>query len=384
MHGSLTFLTFCRCTTRHGIPLILVAMTCLLLLVFAPSTTTVTRATTSTTTKTAPPNALDLCLQGRPTPTSTSSPPSPSHHSIIAKENAASPHPYRNYDHQVRPLVSGAPPATQHPPLQALILTPLLLLTTPSRAKRRRHYDYDGGASPTQSRTLSKQRIPDTQQQVHYYGYRYYDPVTGRWPSRDPIGEEAFARVTLPDVLKFVDRERAKRLKSNALASQNLYGMVANDTTNSWDLLGLDRQLSEGSHLEIRIDNWKVVNGKYVKDGSSQWGFGPSLDADDGVGDHVLRSLCSMVYWPGLVWEDQREEPVMEQEPLIVTQTTPCEDLRAIKKLKELEENPEGYNLVVNNCRTFARGMLGYGREGWGGKKYGTCCNPDGTPWVRK
>jgi uncharacterized protein RhaS with RHS repeats len=24
---------------------------------------------------------------------------------------------------------------------------------------------------------------------VTYYGYRYYDPVTGRWPSRDPIGE---------------------------------------------------------------------------------------------------------------------------------------------------------------------------------------------------
>ena len=25
---------------------------------------------------------------------------------------------------------------------------------------------------------------------VFFYGYRYYDPVTGRWPSRDPIGEQ--------------------------------------------------------------------------------------------------------------------------------------------------------------------------------------------------
>jgi hypothetical protein len=25
---------------------------------------------------------------------------------------------------------------------------------------------------------------------VAYYGYRYYDPLTGRWPSRDPIEEE--------------------------------------------------------------------------------------------------------------------------------------------------------------------------------------------------
>jgi RHS repeat-associated protein len=24
---------------------------------------------------------------------------------------------------------------------------------------------------------------------LYYYGYRYYDPLTGRWPSRDPIGE---------------------------------------------------------------------------------------------------------------------------------------------------------------------------------------------------
>jgi hypothetical protein len=24
---------------------------------------------------------------------------------------------------------------------------------------------------------------------VDYYAYRYYDPITGRWPSRDPIGE---------------------------------------------------------------------------------------------------------------------------------------------------------------------------------------------------
>jgi len=26
--------------------------------------------------------------------------------------------------------------------------------------------------------------------QWYYYGFRYYDPVTGRWPSRDPIGEQ--------------------------------------------------------------------------------------------------------------------------------------------------------------------------------------------------
>ena len=45
-----------------------------------------------------------------------------------------------------------------------------------------------------------------------YYGYRYYDPVTGRWPNRDPIEERGGA---------------------------NLYGFVGNDGVNSWDYLGM-------------------------------------------------------------------------------------------------------------------------------------------------
>jgi RHS repeat-associated protein len=43
------------------------------------------------------------------------------------------------------------------------------------------------------------------------YGYRYYDPVTGRWPSRDPIGERG---------------------------GINLYSFLGNDVVNRWDYLG--------------------------------------------------------------------------------------------------------------------------------------------------
>ena len=46
---------------------------------------------------------------------------------------------------------------------------------------------------------------------VMYYGYRFYDPETGRWPSRDPI-EEA--------------------------GGMNLYGFVGNGGVNAWDVLG--------------------------------------------------------------------------------------------------------------------------------------------------
>ncbi len=47
---------------------------------------------------------------------------------------------------------------------------------------------------------------------LYYYGYRYYDPVTGRWPSRDPIEEDG---------------------------GYNLYGFVGNDGVNGFDIYGL-------------------------------------------------------------------------------------------------------------------------------------------------
>ena len=46
----------------------------------------------------------------------------------------------------------------------------------------------------------------------YYYGFRYYDPTTGRWPNRDPIEEQG---------------------------GLNLYAFVGNDGVNAWDQLGL-------------------------------------------------------------------------------------------------------------------------------------------------
>ncbi len=47
---------------------------------------------------------------------------------------------------------------------------------------------------------------------LYYYGYRYYDPATGRWPSKDPIEERG---------------------------GENLYAFVGNNGVNRWDRLGL-------------------------------------------------------------------------------------------------------------------------------------------------
>jgi uncharacterized protein RhaS with RHS repeats len=56
---------------------------------------------------------------------------------------------------------------------------------------------------------------------VTYYTYRWYDPLTGRWPSRDPIGEEG---------------------------GVNLYGFVGNQSLSRWDYLGL-------SMLDVKLTN---------------------------------------------------------------------------------------------------------------------------------
>ena len=48
---------------------------------------------------------------------------------------------------------------------------------------------------------------------LYYYGFRCYQPETGRWLSRDPLGEQG---------------------------GSNLYGMVGNNEVNRIDLLGLD------------------------------------------------------------------------------------------------------------------------------------------------
>jgi hypothetical protein len=58
----------------------------------------------------------------------------------------------------------------------------------------------------------AKEAPPPKTMGVTDYTYRWYDPLTGRWPSRDPIEEEG---------------------------GIDLYGFMGNDIVNRWDYLGL-------------------------------------------------------------------------------------------------------------------------------------------------
>ena len=64
------------------------------------------------------------------------------------------------------------------------------------------------GLPPVDSRRKPVHRWP-----INVYGYRFYDPLTGRWPSRDPIEENG---------------------------GLNHYGFLGNDSINSVDLLGTE------------------------------------------------------------------------------------------------------------------------------------------------
>ena len=65
------------------------------------------------------------------------------------------------------------------------------------------------------SNDLQKELHAPSEGHVACYGYRYYDPLTGRWPSRDPIEEEG---------------------------GMNLYGFVGNDGVNGVDVMGLSEE----------------------------------------------------------------------------------------------------------------------------------------------
>ena len=70
------------------------------------------------------------------------------------------------------------------------------------------------------------------------YGYRYYDPVTGRWPSRDPIEEKG---------------------------GVNLYGFLGNSGLNSVDGYGKSKSRLRGQLSAISIKYGNTQMGKFAE-----------------------------------------------------------------------------------------------------------------------
>ncbi|MCC5788859.1 MAG: RHS repeat-associated core domain-containing protein [Opitutales bacterium] len=131
----------------------------------------------------------------------------------------------------------------------------------------------------------------------YYYGFRYYDPLTGRWPSRDPIEEEG---------------------------GLNLYGMVGNDGVNAWDLLGLKNKKERKRQGRPRPEDQDITqeggnlptdpHGRLVGDVPSEatyacppaWKGGPSFVRTGEERKQKLDPMKRERTFDGLVWCIQR------------------------------------------------------------------------------
>jgi RHS repeat-associated protein len=108
---------------------------------------------------------------------------------------------------------------------------------------------------------------------LYYYLYRYYDPVTGRWPSRDPIGERG---------------------------GINLYGFIRNRAGNRIDVLGLDEDDSCLITVTIghRLDSSGVgLEDQHQEDSDFHDGGGSGVCAYIGCGANRLNSQAVEGGW---------------------------------------------------------------------------------------
>jgi len=119
-----------------------------------------------------------------------------------------------------------------------------VILLTNAKAQETARYSYDAfgktltatGPAAEQNRYQFSTKPAEEGSSLMYYGYRWYDPVTGRWPSRDPIEERG---------------------------GFNLYVMTRNSVNNMSDLLGAATWVATGVQkcFDGDIHTYLKVNG---------------------------------------------------------------------------------------------------------------------------
>ncbi|MBN8456501.1 MAG: hypothetical protein J0M04_01455 [Verrucomicrobia bacterium] len=118
------------------------------------------------------------------------------------------------------------------------------------------HFEYDpfgntlaatGDVAQFEYRFSTKPQ--DSATGLYYYGYRFYDPLTGRWPSRDPIGETF---------------------------SQNLNAFVSNSPVTMYDTLGLANTYPEPTGKGVPLED-KDGNKTYLEPKCTTSVCGPDI-----------------------------------------------------------------------------------------------------------
>jgi hypothetical protein len=185
-------------------------------------------------------------------------------------------------------------------------------------------------------------------------GCRYYNPSTGRWLSRDPLGDEVF----LKSYSAGRDLRQQVWLRSESL--QPSYVFTGNQPITSSDCFGLDRWYNVvGFHAYIIVDTWV----KCCKTGQVRIEFGPANAWDEFV------SLTGITV-PGSVLIQHTSGGDSKWYSHHASSTC-AQDRALLNVATELQQTPPNYNIngyswgVASlfgpslNCYTFAYLLFG-------------------------
>jgi RHS repeat-associated protein len=179
-------------------------------------------------------------------------------------------------------------------------------------------------------------KYQDDETDLVYYGYRYYNPSTGRWLSGDPIGEDAFYGIYCGTK---TDEEKIS-LRWERLAPT--YNFISNEGINGIDSQGLDRWHVDRLHTYVVVEVWdrccqKVIGYKRIEYGPKNgWAFIPPFFTG-----------------PGEVTISDTSKPT---EGLLTWRIPSCcsADNILLSWAQDMQKNPTVYNFWVFNCRHFS------------------------------
>ena len=183
-------------------------------------------------------------------------------------------------------------------------------------------------------------KIKDAETGLSYYGYRYYDPITGRWPSRDPIEEEG---------------------------GGNLYGFVGNDGISGRDFLGLKKQIISliyGPDTKLKVGTTDSGFGNPRKT------YGQSLGLPSGIelytGDHeFIKEKTAQDFLDTYLkeWERNAEKLCCHSFKANVKQSSKGDPMTVAKAkalIEELQKTSDQTILIAHGAaNAFAKGETG-------------------------
>jgi RHS repeat-associated protein len=182
-------------------------------------------------------------------------------------------------------------------------------------------------------------KYQDDETGLLYYGYRYYNPSTGRWLNRDPLGDESFL------TSYSADKDEIGQMLLRIESLKPPYTFALNQPVTAIDSLGLDRWEVNWIHSWVIVEVWDKCCQKVV--GYERIEFTPR----GGWGAVSIFGTLGFVA-PGEVVITSTTKPSGWAPNLIPSSC--AQDWVLLEWAKEMAADPPLYSFWVFNCRHFA------------------------------